>query len=216
MLNRNNLHQYQKDIIEKAKAIPNLGLFLPPGLGKTTTTLTIIAEQFKGRTLIIAPKKVAESVWTEEISKWDHLKHLRISKVLGNPKERAASLQRDSDIYITNLENVVWLTELKIPFDNLVIDESSRFKDPSTKRFKALKPLLKIFKRRVILTGTPTPQGYGDLWSQVGILDLGARLETSITRFRQKYMEPTDKNWHTGVVYKWGIREGQELSLIHI
>ena len=210
MLNRNNLHQYQKDIIEKAKAIPNLGLFLPPGLGKTTTTLTIIAEQFKGRTLIIAPKKVAESVWTEEISKWDHLKHLRISKVLGNPKERAASLQRDSDIYITNLENVVWLTELKIPFDNLVIDESSRFKDPSTKRFKALKPLLKTFKRRVILTGTPTPQGYGDLWSQVGILDLGARLETSITRFRQKYMEPTDKNWHTGVVYKWGIREGQE------
>jgi SNF2 family DNA or RNA helicase len=210
MLSRNNLHQYQKDIIEKAKAIPNLGLFLPPGLGKTTTTLTIIAEQFKGRTLIIAPKKVAESVWTEEISKWDHLKHLRISKVLGNPKERAASLQRDSDIYITNLENVVWLTELKIPFDNLVIDESSRFKDPSTKRFKALKPLLKTFKRRVILTGTPTPQGYGDLWSQVGILDLGTRLETSITRFRQKYMEPTDKNWHTGVVYKWGIREGQE------
>jgi len=210
MLSRNNLHQYQKDIIEKAKAIPNLGLFLPPGLGKTTTTLTIIAEQFKGRTLIIAPKKVAESVWTEEISKWDHLKHLRISKVLGNPKERAASLQRDSDIYITNLENVVWLTELKIPFDNLVIDESSRFKDPSTKRFKALKPLLKTFKHRIILTGTPTPQGYGDLWSQVGILDLGTRLETSITRFRQKYMEPTDKNWHTGVVYKWGIREGQE------
>jgi len=210
MLNRNNLHQYQKDIVEKAKSIPNLGLLLPCGLGKTPTVLTIIAEQFKGRTLIIAPKKVAESVWTEEISKWDHLKHLRISKVLGNPKERAASLQRDSDIYITNLENVVWLTELKIPFDNLVIDESSRFKDPSTKRFKALKPLLKTFKRRVILTGTPTPQGYGDLWSQVGILDLGARLETSITRFRQKYMEPTDKNWHTGVVYKWGIREGQE------
>ena len=210
MLTRSNLHQYQKDIVEKAKSIPNLGLLLPCGLGKTPTVLTIIAEQFKGRTLIIAPKKVAESVWTGEISKWDHLKHLRISKVLGNPKERAASLQRDSDIYITNLENVVWLTELKIPFDNLVIDESSRFKDPSTKRFKALKPLLKTFKRRVILTGTPTPQGYGDLWSQVGILDLGARLETSITRFRQKYMEPTDKNWHTGVVYKWGIREGQE------
>jgi len=210
MLTRSDLHQYQKDIVEKAKSIPNLGLLLPCGLGKTPTVLTIIAEQFKGRTLIIAPKKVAESVWTEEISKWDHLKHLRISKVLGNPKERAASLQRDSDIYITNLENVVWLTELKIPFDNLVIDESSRFKDPSTKRFKALKLLLKTFKRRVILTGTPTPQGYGDLWSQVGILDLGARLETSITRFRQKYMEPTDKNWHTGVVYKWGIREGQE------
>ena len=208
MLIRNNLHQYQKDIIEKAKELPSVGLFLPPGLGKTATTLTIIKEQCKGRTLIIAPKKVAESVWSDEIKKWDHLKELRVSTVLGNPKERVAAIQADADIYITNLENVVWLTELKIPmakFSNLVIDESSRFKDPSTKRFKALKPFLKTFKRRIILTGTPTPQGYADLWSQVGILDLGVRLETSITKFRDKYMMPIERNRHTGVIYKWGL-----------
>jgi SNF2 family DNA or RNA helicase len=208
MLNRNNLHQYQKDIIDKATSIPNIGLLLPPGLGKTTTTLTIIAEQCKGRTLIIAPKKVAETVWSDEVQKWDHLKHLRVSKILGNPKERVEAVQKDADIYIINLENVVWLTDLKVPmtkFHNLVIDESSRFKDSSTKRFKAVKPFLKTFKRRIILTGTPTPQGYQDLWSQVAILDLGQRLETSLTKFRDKYMMPIERNRHTGVIYKWGI-----------
>ena len=208
MLNRNNLHQYQKDIVDKASSIPCIGLLLNPGLGKTATTLTIIAEQCKGRTLIIAPKKVAESVWSEEVTKWEHTKHLRVSKILGNPKERVEAVQKDADIYIINLENVVWLTELKIPmtkFDNLVIDESSRFKDSSTKRFKAIKPFLKTFKRRIILTGTPTPQGYQDLWSQVGILDLGQRLETSLTKFRDKYMMPIERNRHTGVIYKWGI-----------
>ena len=208
MLNRNNLHQYQKDIVKQASSIPCIGLLLNPGLGKTATTLTIIAEQCKGRTLIIAPKKVAESVWSEEVTKWEHTKHLRVSKILGNPKERVEAVQKDADIYIINLENVVWLTELKIPmtkFDNLVIDESSRFKDSSTKRFKAIKPFLKTFKRRIILTGTPTPQGYQDLWSQVGILDLGQRLETSLTKFRDKYMMPIERNRHTGVIYKWGI-----------
>ena len=207
MLNRNNLHQYQKDIVKQASTIPHIGLLLPPGLGKTATTLTIIAEQCKGRTLIIAPKKVAETVWSEEVTKWEHTKHLRVSKILGNPKERVEAVQKDADIYIINLENVVWLTELKVAmrFDNLVIDESSRFKDSSTKRFKAIKPFLKTFKRRIILTGTPTPQGYQDLWSQVGILDLGQRLETSLTKFRDKYMMPIERNRHTGVIYKWGI-----------
>lgn len=207
MLNRNNLHAYQQEIIEQAATLPCIGLLLPPGLGKTATTLTIIAEQCKGRTLIIAPKKVAETVWSEEVSKWEHLKQLRVSKILGNPKERIDAVQKDADVYIINLENVVWLTELKVTmkFDNLVIDESSRFKDSSTKRFKALKPFLKTFKRRIILTGTPTPQGYQDLWAQVAILDLGQRLETSLTKFRDKYMMPIERNRHTGVIYKWGI-----------
>jgi SNF2 family DNA or RNA helicase len=93
-------------------------------------------------------------------------------------------------------------------FTNLVIDESSRFKDPSTKRFKALKKHLKGFQRRLILTGTPTPQGIGDLWSQVGILDLGERLETSLTRFRDKYMQPDQMNRHTRVVYSWKLKDG--------
>ena len=92
----------------------------------------------------------------------------------------------------------------------MVIDESSRFKDSSTKRFKALKPFLKSFKRRIILTGTPTPQGYGDLWSQVAILDLGQRLETSLTKFRTKYMHPGRVNPHTRVVYNWELNTGAD------
>ena len=212
ILSRSNLHEYQKDLVHKAKTIPSLGLFLPPGLGKTATTLTIIAEQFKGKTLIIAPKRVAESVWSDEIPKWDHVKHLTISKILGTPSQRTNALQAKADIYITNIDNVAWLFEQKMSsiFDNLVIDESSRFKNASTKRFKSIKKHLKTFKRKIILTGTPTPQGYADLWSQVGILDLGARLETSLTRFRDKYMEPTERNRHTGMIYKWGLKTGAD------
>ena len=114
-----------------------------------------------------------------------------------------------------NLENVAWLVENWIPnkFDGLIIDESSRFKDSSTKRFKALKTVLKSFKRRIIMTGTPTPQGYGDLWSQVAILDLGQRLETSLTKFRTKYMRPGKVNPHTRVVYNWELIPGADVAI---
>ena len=212
MLNRNQLHPYQMKIIGKAKCIPNIGLFLPPGLGKTATTLTIIAEQFTGKTLIIAPKRVAETVWDTEIKKWEHLKHLKVSKIIGNSTQRTAGLNAKADVYLVNLENVSWLFEAqpKPMFTNLVIDESSRFKDPSTKRFKALKKHLKGFQRRLILTGTPTPQGMADLWSQVGILDLGERLETSLTRFRDKYMSPDQMNRHTKVIYSWKLKENAD------
>ena len=215
MLNRNQLHPYQKELIAKASTTPNVGLFLPPGLGKTATTLTIIAEQFQGKTLIIAPKRVAETVWDAEVKKWKHLSHLTTSKIMGSPAQRISSLNTEADIYLINLENVAWLCGLsdKLVFTNLVIDESSRFKDPSTKRFKALKKHLKGFSRRLILTGTPTPQGIGDLWSQVGILDLGQRLETSLTKFRDKYMEPDQMNRHTRVVYNWKLKLGADMQI---
>ena len=129
--------------------------------------------------------------------------------------QRLSGLEKEADIYLINLENVAWLCELspKLVFTNLVIDESSRFKDPSTKRFKALKKHLKGFSRRIILTGTPTPQGIGDLWSQVGILDLGQRLETSLTKFRDKYMLPDQMNRHTRVVYSWKLKLGADLQV---
>ena len=129
---------------------------------------------------------------------------------MGTATQRSSALTSPADIYLINLENVAWLTEqpeMKM-FQNLVIDESSRFKDPSTKRFKALKKNLKNFQRRIILTGTPTPQGLGDLWAQVGILDLGMRLETSLTRFRDLYMTPDQMNRQTKVVYSWRLKDG--------
>ena len=214
-MKRSDLHQYQQHLINLSRTVPNMGLFLPPGLGKTATTLTIIAEQFEGKTLIIAPKRVAETVWDAEVKKWDHLSHLKVSKIMGTPAQRLSGLTSEADIYLINLENVAWLCDVqpKLVFTNLVIDESSRFKDPSTKRFKALKKHLKGFQRRVILTGTPTPQGMSDLWSQVGILDLGQRLETSLTRFRDKYMVPDQMNRHTRVVYSWKLKLGADMQI---
>ena len=116
-------------------------------------------------------------------------------------------------MYIVNLENLTWLLEQNIKFDNLIIDESSRFKDPSTKRFKALKKHLKGFQRRIILTGTPTPQGLTDLWSQVGLLDLGERLERTLTAFRAKYLTPDKVNRQTHVVYSWKMQPGAEKAI---
>jgi SNF2 family DNA or RNA helicase len=166
----------------------------------------------QGKTLIIAPKRVAETVWDVEIKKWEHLSHLAVSKILGNEKVRLEACKQKVDIYIINLENVAWLckTPCMNQFDNLVIDESSRFKDSSTKRFKALKKYLKGFSRRIILTGTPTPQGLPDLWSQIGILDLGTRLETSLTKFRDKYLMPDQMNYHTKVIYSWKLQPGAD------
>ena len=189
-----------------------MGLFMEPGLGKTVTALTIIEESPKGKTLVIAPKRVAESVWVQETKNWSHLNSMRCGLVMGTPANRLKVLQSDLDVYVINLENVAWLVDnwTDNKFDYLIIDESSRFKDPSTKRFKALKKIMRQFKRRIIATGTPTPQGYADLWAQIAILDLGERLGKSLTSFREKYMHVTDRNRHTGVVYKWGLNGGAD------
>lgn len=216
MLSRTNLHQYQNRLIHLAGKIPHMGLFMEPGLGKTVTALSIIRESSSGRTLVIAPKRVAESVWAQECAKWEHLSGLRVIKIMGSPRERLAALhQFNSDVFITNVDNVPWLVDNWISglFENLIVDESSRFKDPSTKRFKSLKKVLGEFKRRIILTGTPTPQGLGDLWAQVGILDRGDRLGKTLTAFRDTYMYAAERNRHTGVVYKWAIRPGMERQI---
>jgi len=215
MLKRSNLHPYQEEMVCKAKTMPHLGLFMEPGLGKTTTALTIIAESPRGSTLIVAPKKVAESVWAQECQKWEHLRHMTAVKVMGTPAQRLNALKSKSDIYIVNLENLVWLLDSnQRQFDYLIVDESSRMKDPSTKRFKALKKHLRQFTRRIILTGTPTPQSLQDIWSQVGILDLGSRLESSISKFRSKYLDPDQRNRHTGVVYNWKLKPGADKQIL--
>lgn len=188
-------HDYQRYCINRIIAESALGLFLDMGLGKTVITLTAINDLKYNRfqvvkVLVIAPKKVAESTWGNETAKWDHLKLLRLSKVLGSQQKRIKALNTPADIYVINRENVPWLVEYyrnSWPFDMVVVDELSSFKSHQAKRFKSLTWVRPHIKRIVGLTGTPAPNGLLDLWAQVYLLDQGERLEKKITHYREKY-----------------------------
>lgn len=193
---------YQKYCIDRMICDPILGLLLDMGLGKTVITLTAVAElkysRFQvSKVLVIAPKKVAESTWGKEKNKWDHLQLLRISVVLGSAQKRIRALNTPADIYIINRENVQWLVDYyrnSWPFDMVVIDEFSSFKNHQSQRFKALKSIRPRIKRIVGLTGTPAPNGLIDLWAQVYLLDQGQRLGKNIGGFRQRYFEPDQRS----------------------
>lgn len=191
------LHKYQQHCVDKILELDNVGLFLDMGLGKTLITLTSINalkyDQFKiNKVLVIAPKKVAEATWQNEVKKWPNLRHLRVSTVLGTEKQRIKALNTPADIYIINRDNVVWLVDLyqnNWPFDMVVCDEFSSFKSHKSKRFKALKAVRPHIKKLVGLTGTPSPNGLLDLWSQIYLLDGGERLGRSYYGFRANYFK---------------------------
>jgi len=174
---------------------PYAGLFLDMGMGKTAVALTVANELLYDsfdvrKVLVIAPKKVAEDTWSRETAKWDHLRHLRISKVLGSREQRFAALAREADIYVINRENVVWLVETlgaEWDFDMVIVDELSSFKNHRAKRFRALRKVRPLIKRLIGLTGTPVPNGYMDLWAEVYLLDRGERLGKTITQYRNQY-----------------------------
>lgn len=209
-------HAYQKYCINRLLADNNLGLFLDMGLGKTIITLTAINDLKYNRfainkALVIAPKKVAEGTWTKEKDKWDHLKHLRISTVLGSEKKRIKALNTPADIYVINRENVCWLVEYyknNWQFDMVVIDEFSSFKSHTAKRFKSLTWVRKHIKRLVGLTGTPAPNGLLDLWAQLYLLDEGERLEKRITQYRERYFEPNQRSRE--MVYSYTPKPGAD------
>lgn len=167
--------------------------------------------------LVIAPKRVAQSTWTDEAAKWDHLKDLRISVAVGTAAQRLAALRVNADVYIINRENVVWLTDqirekkLTMKWDMLVIDELSSFKSPQAKRFRALRQVLPLFTRVVGLTGTPSPNGLMDLWSEVYLLDRGERLGKTISGYRARYFDPGRRNGY--VVYNWEPRPGAQEAI---
>lgn len=144
------------------------------------------------RALVIAPKRVVTDTWAKECQKWDHLKHLSVSPIVGTPKERTAAYKADADIYLLSRDNVKWLIDSlqgQWPFDVLVLDELSSFKNPQTNRFKALKKVAHRCSRVIGLTGTPAPNGYTDLWSQIYLLDQGERLGRTVTDFRRQYCD---------------------------
>lgn len=218
-MNESDLHEYQKHAIRHIIEHPYCGLLMEMGLGKSVSTLTAIRRLMDeylevNKVLVIAPKRVAETTWSDEIDKWDHLKGLRVSKILGTEKQRKAALKADADIYLINRENVVWLIahlQGYWPFDMLVIDELSSFKSAKSARFKALRLVRPKISRVVGLTGTPAPNGMIDLWSQIYLLDLGERLGKTITGYRTKYFHPGRGNGQ--IVFDYKLNNGSEEAI---
>lgn len=216
-MNESNLHDYQITAVNHLLKHTHSGLLLDMGLGKTISVLTAINKLMYEeldilKVLIIGTKRVAENVWTTEIQNWEHTKHMRISVIAGNEKRRKAAIKKEADIYTIGRDNIAWLCGLyggsMLPFDMLVVDESSSFKNPKAIRFKALRAVQPSFKRVTILTGTPDPNGIIDIWSQIYLLDRGQRLSRFITRFREEYFEPGKTNGH--IVYSYNPKKDGE------
>lgn len=213
-----NPHSYQSYCIARIISDRSIGLFLDMGLGKTVITLTAVNELIYGRfevsrVLVIAPKKVAESTWSNEAQKWDHLKHLRVSKIIGTKQQREKAINTPADIYVINRENVPWIVDYDCNnwrFDMVVVDELSSFKSSKAQRFKSLCYERPHIKRFVGLTGTPASNGLIDLWAQVYLIDGGERLGRKITHFRTKYC---DCETHGGHFTTYSMKPGADEAI---
>lgn len=208
-------HGYQRKVMKRMLENSCLGLFLDPGLGKTSIILAVtkilLKEKLISCNLVIAPLRVCYSVWPKEIEKWNDFKDLTISILHGKDKEK--NLERDADIYVINPEGLPWLLshplfKKKFKGQMLSIDESSKFKDTSTKRFKLLRTVLHVFSRRYILTGSPAPNGLLDLFGQIFILDLGGSLGRFISHYRNTYFYPSGYGG-----YDWKLQKGADKSI---
>lgn len=203
-------HDYQTYASEFIIRNKEAAVFLDCGLGKTSITLTalndLMFDYFEfNKVLIIAPLRVAKLSWPDELKKWDHLKNLTYSVVVGSADERIAALKKKADLYIINRENIDWLIEksgIPFDFDCVVIDELSSFKNYRAKRFKSLLKVRPQIKRIIGLTGTPAGNGLMDLWAEFRLLDLGKRLYRFITAFRNEYFRPDKRNGQVIFTYK--------------
>ena len=207
-------YDYQRTATQWILDNPSCGLFLDMGLGKTVSTLTAIQDLIDdceiSRALVVAPKKVAETTWTTEAAKWDHLKGLKVAKVMGTEKQRKLALTQKADVYVIGRDNFVWLVGLyggRLPFDVLVIDELTSFKNSKSQRFKAMRIARPSVQRVIGLTGTPAPNGLIDLWGQLYCIDMGQRLGSSVTRYRESHFE-THK-WNN-IIVRCDVKKGHE------
>ena len=212
-----NPHNYQQFATDFILEHPVSCLMLDMGLGKTIITLTALwqltLDSFDvSRILVIAPKRVAADTWPKELTKWEHLKGLDASLVMGTQAEREAALQRQTFLYIINRENVSWLVENhRWDFDMVVIDELSSFKSNQAQRFKALKKVRPLVSRIVGLTGTPAPNSLMDLWPQMYLMDMGQRLGRFISGFRERFFIPDKRSRE--IIYSYKPREGAEEAI---
>jgi SNF2 family DNA or RNA helicase len=208
-------HDYQLRAIATGKENDKYLYLLDMGLGKSVVTLTILKYLLNRsevlKPLIIAPKFVAGDTWPTELAKWDHLAGFTMSVIAGTATERVQALNSNADIYVVSRDNIAWLVTYygrKWPYDMLVLDESSNFKNASSKRFKAVKSVLPRTKRLIELTGTPIPNGLIDLWAQMFLIDQGERLHKFRESFRALYYHPTKALAHGAMQYE--INKGAE------
>lgn len=214
-----NPHNYQQYAIDFIMNHPISAILLDMGMGKTSLTLMAIQklmyEEFEvNKVLIIGPLRVAKHTWKSELLKWDELKGLRYSVVVGTAAERMKALKADADIYIINRENVPWLVEksgVPFDFDMVVIDELSSFKSWQSKRFRSLMKVRPKVKRIVGLTGTPSSNGLLDLFAEFRILDMGERLGRFIGQYRLNYFKPDKMNGP--IVYSYKLLPGAEEAI---
>lgn len=207
-------YDYQRTGIEWILEHPRCCLLWEMGLGKSVVTLTAIMQLIDccevDSALVVAPKKVAEATWGAEADKWEHLRGLKVVKVIGTEKQRCMALSQKADVYVIGRDSFVWLVGHyygKLPFDMLVIDELTSFKSPKSARFKAMRIASSGFRRVVGLTGTPAPNGMIDLWAQMYCIDQGERLGKSVTGYRRAYFD--EYRWN-GIIVRSTIRKGCE------
>lgn len=212
-------HDYQRHTTQFIIDHPESAIFLGMGMGKTISTLTAINDLIRNRfetqkVLVIAPIRVARDTWPAEIHKWDHLDGLTVSPIIGTAKQREAAANRRADIYTIGRENIPWLVKhhgSRWPYDMVIIDELSSFKNPQAKRFKALKKVRPKIHRIVGLTGTPAPNSLLDIWAPFRLIDNGQRLGKYITHYRDQYFTPGRRNGT--VVYNWNLRPGADQAI---
>ena len=208
-------HEYQKYTIDYIKSHPVAAAFLDCGLGKTVISLSALKDLIDAgeikKALVIAPLRVARDVWPAEAEKWLHLKGLKISVILGTPKQREAALQADAQIYVINRDNLSWLVSQKWPiymFDTVVLDELSSFKNMRAARTRAAYRLCREAKRVIGLTGTPASNGLMDLWAEYAVMDGGEHLGNHLNSYQLKYFNPVFG--YQGKIVDWKPREGSE------
>lgn len=217
MLPRSDLYAYQTRIAEFIRETPFCAVFADMGLGKTASTLTAMADMRAAgdahHALVVAPLRVARQVWTEELHTWQHLSHLTTQRALGTPEQRWTALKTPADIHLTNRERTQWLEGQfiqdrkqirRFPWDFIVLDESQSFRSQSSQRWKSMRRLRRLCKRMVLLTGTPSPNGLGNLWAQFYLLDQGKRLGASEEAFRDRWFIPVKSEEH---YTRWEPRE---------
>lgn len=212
-------HDYQRYTIQFIIDHPECAILLGLGMGKTISTLTAINDLIRNRfetqkVLVIAPIRVARDTWPAELEKWDHLAGLTVSPIIGTAKQRQDAANRRADIYTIGRENIPWLVKHhgnRWPYDMVIIDELSSFKNPQAKRFKALKKVRPKIQRIVGLTGTPAPNSLLDIWAPFRIIDNGQRLGRYITHYRDQYFTPGRRNGT--IVYNWNLRPGADQAI---